>query len=153
MFKRKRRQLFVDTKVQGTLILHAFLYWAFCLLSVTLMLLCYRISTGPVQPFFLHARELWKQFAPALMASTLLLPIVVIDCIRLSNKFAGPIFRLRHSMHQLAQGETLRSIRFREKDFWHEMADDFNQLLERLQAAERKLAEQEERLELTGAER
>ena len=150
MFKRKRRQLFIDRKVQGALILHSFSYWAFCLLSVTLMLLCYRITTGPVQPFFVHARELWYQFAPALLASTLLLPIVVMDCIRMSNKFAGPMFRLRNSMHTLAKGEPIGTIHFRENDFWCEMADDFNLISSRLQAAEQKLVQKEEGLELVG---
>jgi len=133
MFNRKRRQMFVDRRVQGALILHSVMYWAFCLTSVTLMLLCWRIITGPARMFYTHFDEMWFLYGPALVASLLLLPIVVIDIVRLSNKFAGPMVRLRKAMHQLAQGERVASIHFRENDFWREAAEDFNTIASRLQ--------------------
>ena len=60
------------------------------------------------------------------MASLLLLPGVIFDLVRLSNRFAGPMFRLRRSMHDLAQGKPVDAVHFRHGDFWQEFADDFN---------------------------
>ena len=136
MFNRKRRQMFVDRRVQGTLIVHSIFYWAFCLISVTLMLLCWRIVTGPARMFYTHFDEMWFHYGAALVASTLLLPIVVLDIIRLSNRFAGPMARLRRSMHDLAQGEPVQAIHFRDDDFWSELAEDFNKIASRLKLAE-----------------
>ncbi len=57
-----RKRLLVDPKVQGTLILRAVLYWVVCLVTLTLMLLCWRIVTGPARPFYTHFDDMWFHF-------------------------------------------------------------------------------------------
>ena len=69
------------------------------------------------------------------MASLVLLPAVIFDLLRLSNRFAGPMFRLRRSMHDLAQGRPVAAVRFRHADFWQEFADDFNTIAARAEEA------------------
>ena len=143
-----RKRLWVDPKVQGTLILRVVLYWVVCLVTLTLMLLCWRIVTGPARPFYTHFDDMWFHYGPALVASLLLLPLMILDMLRVSNRFAGPLFRLRRSMRALARGEDVRPISFREGDFWVEVAHEFNALLAQFQhqganAAERDEAEQE----------
>ena len=131
--KRPRKQFFVDAKVQGALAARVVLYWALCLVTITLMLLCWRILTGPARMFYTHFDDMWFHFGPALVASLLLLPLVVIDMIRLSNRFAGPLVRLRRSMRALARGERVEPIKFREGDFWHDFAVEFNAVVARVQ--------------------
>lgn len=126
MFKRNRRRFFIDFKVQGALLVRATTSWFFCLLSVTTMLLVWGVITGPTQAFVTHLADFWQRFAPALVASILLLPLVLMDTTRMSNRFAGPIFRLRGAMKSLARGESVRPVHFREHDFWKDMAEDFN---------------------------
>ena len=133
--KTLRKQLFVDPKVQGALVLRTVLYWVICLVTITLMLLCWRILTGPARMFYTHLDDMWFHFGPALVASTLLLPLVILDMIRLSNRFAGPLLRLRRSMRALAHGEHVEPIEFRDGDFWQEFANEFNTLAARLQDA------------------
>ena len=127
----KRRQLFVDPRVQGALLARTVAYWGFCLIALTLMLLCWRIFTVPGRTFAFHVNWLWFHYAPAVVASLLLLPIIVIDSMRLSNRFAGPMVRLRRAMRRLAEGETVQPINFRDDDFWSEFAEDFNRMLAR----------------------
>jgi len=129
---RARRQLFVDPKVQGALILRVVLYWIVCLVTITLMLLCWRIVTGPARPFYSHFDEMRFHFGPALVAS-LLLPLVVYDIVQMSNRFCGPLFRLRRYMRALGRGEHVEPISFREGDFWQEFAQEFNAVLARVQ--------------------
>ena len=129
---RNRRRFFVDFKVQGALMLRSVTYWGFCLLSISVMLIIWRVVSGPPQLFRDHFVEVWQRFAPALVASCLLLPLVLMDSVRLSNRFAGPIFRLRRCMKALVRGEQVQPIHFREGDFWHDLADDFNVLAARL---------------------
>jgi hypothetical protein len=116
--KALRKRFFVDPKVQGGLALRIALYWLVCLLTITLMLLCWRIITGPVRPFYTHLDDLWFFNGPAIVASLLLLPLVVVDIVRWSNRFAGPMLRLRRSMRALARGESVKPIEFRGNDFW-----------------------------------
>jgi hypothetical protein len=131
--KRKRKQLFVDPKVQGALMLRVVLYWVVCVVTITLMLLCWRIVTGPARPFYTHFDDMWFHFGPALVASFLLLPLVVYDIVQMSNRFCGPLFRLRRCMRALARGEHVAPISFRDGDFWPEFAQEFNTLLARVQ--------------------
>jgi hypothetical protein len=129
----KRRQLFVDPKVQGALVVRTVAYWGFCLIAVTLMLLLWRVISVPGRAFAFHVDWLWFHYAPAAVASLLLLPIIVLDSMRMSNRFAGPLVRLRRAMRRLAEGETVQPINFRDDDFWSEFAEEFNRMLARQQ--------------------
>jgi len=143
--KRVRKRLFVDAKVQGTFVLRVVCYWFLCLGTITLMLLCWRVLTGPARLFYTHLDELWYQFGPALVASFVLLPLIIVDVIRVSNRLVGPLLRLRGSMRDLARGEKVRPIRFRRGDFWPEFAEEFNALLERVQGTRDEPAADEQR--------
>lgn len=136
MSARKRRQLFIDGKVQGALVVRVMMYWFYCLLSVALMTACWAIFSDRPATSADLMRRVWIQCGPALFASVLLLPIVIVDCVRLSNKFAGPVKRLRHAMKDLADGRHVRPQNFRDGDFWFDFAEDFNRVLARIQAAE-----------------
>jgi len=139
-----RRRLFIDHQVQGVLLLRAFLYWLVCVGLMTAMLVVWRGFTGPVQTLPALFAELWFQYAPALVVSVLVLPLVLFDVVRLSNRFVGPVYRLRQRMRQLARGEKAAPIKFREGDFWLELADEFNDLLELVSdEAKRPLATRE----------
>jgi len=131
--KSLRRHLFVDPKVQGALVLRVILYWFVCLIAISLMLLCWRIVTGPARMFYSHFDDMWFFYGPAAVASLLLLPLVIVDVVRLSNRFAGPLLRLRRSMRALARGEQVEPIRFRDNDFWQEFAAEFNAVVDRFQ--------------------
>ena len=80
--------------------------------------------------------EMSAQFTPAVIASLALLPVVIFDCIRLSNRFAGPIYRLRRVMRQVALGRPAQPVRFRDGDFWDAVSADFNALLARVNELE-----------------
>ena len=161
--KHLRKQFFVDPKVQGALVGRVILYWLVCIITITLMLLCWRIVTGPARIFYMHFSDVWFFYGPAMLASLMLLPLVVVDIIRLSNRFAGPLLRLRRSMRALTQGEYVDPIEFRDGDFWQEFAQEFNALAARVQGqtpavepdpeeqAEEKMREAQEEEELVAA--
>jgi hypothetical protein len=58
--------------------------------------------------------------------------------VQMSNRVAGPIVRLRGAMRQLAEGRPVAPLRFRENDFWREMADEFNAIAAQLQASRQR---------------
>jgi hypothetical protein len=134
-----RKQLLVDRRVQGALMLRTASYWLYCLLTLTLLTLCWRIANSEPQPFQSHLQALKADFAPAAIGSLLLLPIVLIDVLRLSNRFTGPMYRVRRTMSQLACGEQVPPLTFRDGDYWTEFAGDFNAVAARLQELEAKV--------------
>jgi hypothetical protein len=131
--ERKRTRIFVDPKVQGALALRVVLYWIVCILAVAVMLFCWELLTAPVRELSTRLNDMWFYYGPALVASFLLLPLVVIDIIRISHRFAGPLVRMRAAMRSLARNERVAPISFREDDFWLEFAQDFNAVAARLQ--------------------
>ena len=68
----------------------------------------------------------------SLLASLAVLPIMLLDILRLSHRWVGPLFRLRASLHQLSLGEPIQPIRFRDGDYWQDLARDVNVVTEEL---------------------
>jgi hypothetical protein len=73
-----------------------------------------------------------QYFLTAGVVSILVLPLLIYDALKLSNKFTGPLFRLRRELRRLAAGEHVPPIRFRSRDFWVAMADEFNAASQRM---------------------
>jgi hypothetical protein len=132
--RHSRRHWFVDPKIQGALIGRVALYWSACLLAAGLMLWCSLAGSRPESLIYGGLGVVWMHFGPVLIASLLLLPIAIVDVIRFSNRFVGPLLRLRRSMRQLARGEHVAPIQFREGDYWQDLAEGFNGVLARVQA-------------------
>jgi hypothetical protein len=95
-----------------------------------------QVLANPFQPLALHFENLWWSQGPFLLVMFFLLPVFVMDTIKLSHRFAGPIFSLRRAIRSVALGEKPQPLKFRKKDFWHELAQDYNTMLVRFGALE-----------------
>ena len=136
MVRNQRRRFFVDRQVQGALIRRAVVYVLLVVVLIAfLSSLCIAVLEGPLSGRQL-AEGMWARLGPAWVASILLIPVVVIDCIRLSNRFAGPMLRFRRAMKDVSDGKDVSLIRLRKGDFWYEFAEDFNRMLRKKEAAE-----------------
>ncbi len=136
-----RQRKFVDKQLQGALLLRVVLYAFCCLTVVAVMILTWRIAvSGPARVFYKHFDDLWFQYGPVVIALLLLLPLIMIDVVRFSHRFVGPMIRMRRAMRALAEGRHVEPIKFRKNDFWHETADHFNLLLQRVTEQDEQLA-------------
>jgi hypothetical protein len=149
--KQQRRQLFVDTALQTALLTRCLIYWCMALLSVFLALICWEVITGPARPLYTHMDGIWYKYAPVLLFTISLAPIIGFDLLRLSNRFAGPMVRLRRAMRALARGEHIEQVVLRRNDFWREYADDLNGVVVRIKRLETELATLRERAGGSGA--
>lgn len=68
---------------------------------------------------------------PFLVTSAALLPAFLFDTLKLTSRFAGPALRLRAALSDASQGLPVRPMQFRHDDFWQEMAESFNVLMDR----------------------
>ena len=130
---RLRKRLFIDHRVQGTLLLRVVAYWCCCVLAVGLSLLTWRLLTEPVQPAYQYFADAWHFALTAAIATALVLPLVIYDILTISNRFTGPLYRLRRELRRLAAGEPVPPVRFRNGDFWPELADEFNATAQRME--------------------
>lgn len=75
-----------------------------------------------------------------------LFPAFALDTIRFSNRFVGPITRLRRYMRDLVAGDKVGKLAFRDNDFWTEVAEEFNLISDRVQQQEEELQELKQKL-------
>ncbi|TWT86834.1 hypothetical protein Mal64_36640 [Pseudobythopirellula maris] len=135
--KKIRRKIeFVDREVQGALARRLIGHWFLFLAVVASVAFLLRWMSDPFKPVGEHAVEAWWSYGPMLLAIACLAPAFIYDSIRLSNRFAGPIYRLRTATHKLAEGGAPEKIEFRGADFWQELAVDFNRVVDRLAKSE-----------------
>ena len=64
-----------------------------------------------------------------------MLPIFVWDTVKLTNRVVGPICRLKSTIRRIASDGEPRTVSFRDRDFWKELADDFNGMIRRLEGS------------------
>ena len=126
--KSLRKRIFVDPKLQATVAGRVVLYWFVCQFMTAVLLFGCKAVTGRE-----HLDEDMALFYRSAVASTLcILPLAVYDVIRMSHRFAGPMLRFRRAMRDLGNGEHVEPLRFREGDFWQELATEFNAVLQRV---------------------
>lgn len=137
-----RRKTFVDAKVQGALVRRLVLHWSAFIAVASVVAFALQVLTNPFRPLEAHLQEMWWTHGPFLLVMFFMLPVFIVDTIKLSHRFAGPIYRLRNVIRSMADGEPYKPVSFREKDFWQGLADDFNQMIERISGKERAANEE-----------
>ncbi len=55
-----------------------------------------------------------------------------------SNRVFGPIYRLHQTLRQVLQDGHIRKIHFRKDDYFHDLASDFNRVMDQLERSEIK---------------
>ena len=149
--KTLRKKLYVNRDVQGALILRSVLHWSFYMVAILLVVSIIAVIKDPSRLGFGLLYESFLSFAPAIVASILLLPLFVYDILRSSNRVAGPIVRLQHKMKKLTAGEEIEELRFRDGDHWNEVADEFNALAKQVMKERRAYGRKSVRLAKTDA--
>lgn len=128
----ERKKTFVDPKVQGALVKRLVIHWCSFLFVASLVAFCLQVLSNPFRSIGEHAQQMWWTHGPFLVVMVFLLPVFVLDTIKLSHRFAGPIYRLRQTILEIADGGDPPKLKFRDFDFWQGLAGDFNRMLERL---------------------
>jgi hypothetical protein len=117
--------------VQLGLLRRLCLYAVYCLITATLLVFFWRLSHGGARPHQ-HLLAAVADAAPLLLALVAVLPFVAYDLLKLTNRFAGPVYRVRVTLEHLSRGETIRPVKFRDGDFWCDLAPKLNVLAARL---------------------
>jgi len=136
MSQPNRKKKFVDPQVEGTLVRRLVLHWLAFFVVTSLVAFCLQVLTNPLRPFNEHVQQLWWTQGPFLLAMVFLLPVFVLDTIKFSNRFAGPIYRLRQTIRSIAGGNPPERLKFRDFDFWQGLAEDFNRMVDRLKSGD-----------------
>src|SRR5262245_61277825 len=92
---KQRTKLFVDRRLQGEIVRRILWHWLAFIAAGTVIGVTVRWLTHPTVPLSRQFGEMFAAFGPFLVALVALIPIFVLDTIKLTNKFAGPYVRFR----------------------------------------------------------
>jgi len=130
---RQRKKLFVDPAVQGAIVQRLMLHWVSVMAALFICLFIGQILSSNVEGSLnIHLAAMWQKYGVLLLVMLCLFPAFAYDSVKLSNRFAGPIYSLRQTLRKLAQGEDVPHLSFRKGDFWTEIAGDVNRVAQRL---------------------
>ena len=129
----KRKKRYVDPKVQSALIRQTVFHWVLILVVTLFLVFVLQVLTGgPYRSWWYHLGQVWSRYAPFIIALVAIIPAVILDSIRLSHRFVGPIYHLRIAIRKVAKGGPAEPICFRKDDYWKDLADDYNLVLQRI---------------------
>jgi hypothetical protein len=130
--KNLRKKAVADPGVQWTLALRVILHFFLFVCAGAFFGLINQFFADPFGGLVANANTFWKQSGPMLLALACLMPIFVRDTLTLSNRIAGPIYRLRNTIKQLGDGEDAPPLKFRKRDMWDDLPALFNRMTDRL---------------------
>ena len=140
-----RKAIFVSGPIQGRLTTRIGLYWVLYHFVLWHALFAYRYvefrmaNRLPDVTF----RELYGEFVlhyyPIVLCAITMLPIFIIDLVRLTHKIAGPIVQFQKRLKQMTAGEAVQRVRLRKGDFMQELESALNEYIDHYE--QRRLSE------------
>ncbi len=128
----RRGRTFVDPQVQGGMLQKIALHWVllFSINSMAIVMWVW-LFEQPDMSWGEIIANCVRRFMPFFVISIVLIPAFIWDTLKITNRFAGPILRLRSALADAAQGKETEPLQFRNNDFWQDIANDFNGLVQR----------------------
>jgi hypothetical protein len=140
MSARKRKKNFIDNHVQGALLRRIFSHWLmFFFVAGLAVVLLQTLLSGSDASLTERLTTQLGEFTFFAIVMAALFPAFMLDTIRFSNRFVGPIARLRRHLRQLSDGDTSECA-FRGDDFWKDMAVEFNRVADLVDAQKAEIA-------------
>ena len=136
-FKSRRKRTFVNARAQGRVVMRVASYWLLYHVVLWHGLFVFRYAQVRMSADETLLRQpvdsLYWQFCidhlPLLMASLLIMPLFMLDFIRLTHRIVGPLLRANAALHQLMRGEHVPQVEFRKEDLLTEFQTTFNDFL------------------------
>ncbi|MEM9410183.1 MAG: hypothetical protein AAGA30_03665 [Planctomycetota bacterium] len=136
----KRKQNFIDQNVQGGLIRRIFFHWVMFFGVTAFAVLSLKTLLGePSLSFSQRFTNELSEFTYLGVVFAAIFPAFMLDTIRFSNRFVGPITRLRQRLNELADNGETNDVEFRENDFWQEIAAEFNAVNELIRSQKKTI--------------
>lgn len=122
-----RTSRYIDAEVQGALLRRLVWHWAaFFACNAIGLVIWTRLIESPEASWTDSVRIAAAGSLPFFLISAALLPVFLLDTLKLTARFAGPMVRLKRALSDLRAGRSVSPLSFRGTDYWRQLADDFN---------------------------
>jgi signal transduction histidine kinase len=119
--KSYQRKLIVNQVLQFTILLHSIL------MATTISLVTLFFENAALQNW-LYAGRL-NQVILISSGIFVLFTVTIINSFVLTNKVAGPIYRLKKHMEDVVSGKPVHDLKFRKSDYFREILVPYNTIL------------------------
>jgi len=129
---QERKKVWIHA-FQTKMLIRIGVYWLIYLVTLWNLLFAWRLlQEGPGNILEQYGRFL-QDYYPPLILLLVLLPIAARDAVKFAHRLVGPLVCVRRGLQDLAAGQPIHPIRFRDGDYLLELRDDFNAMLEAFQ--------------------
>ncbi|MDA7858428.1 hypothetical protein N9B31_04485 [Mariniblastus sp.] len=106
----RKNRLLVDWKFQGALCLRVSFYWLLCQTTLVATMLGFLAleAQADLHPYDGSASP-WRFIMPAIVGSSVFLPLVLLDNLRMSNRIARSFEQFRNTLNQLCERQQSES--------------------------------------------
>jgi hypothetical protein len=130
----KRTRLWIDPAFQSRLLIrlcwYLFFYWIVIWhVGFLFQLVPELLSSNLTKQFSGLYADYFKRQLPLLYALVLVMPIILRDLLKFSHRIAGPLFRCRKVMNEMASGKPVSEFKPRKHDLMVELFQAFNRLI------------------------
>ena len=130
----KRTRIWIDPRLQWKLLLRFILYMAVYTLTLlhigfafkVCQTILWRGADTPVAQLYV---DYLAQNEAILVAVAIILPLLIYDLVKFSNRIAGPLYRCRKVMLEMIDGKPVPEFVPRRRDLLGEFFGTFNQLI------------------------
>jgi hypothetical protein len=137
MSKASRSKLVIEPTIQYSLVRQLVIQWTVHIVSAVALLTVLQVLLGGLfRPWQYHFDRIWPLAASLVITLLFLAPSFIMNSLKLSNRFVGPIHRLRQQLRQIAEGQECDQLKFRRGDYWQELASEMERALEVLRSAQ-----------------
>lgn len=131
-----RNRIFVSGRIQGQLVFRLGMYWLLYHFVLWHAMFAYHYVqarfAGTVAS--VSFTELYGtfvlQYYPIILCAVCMLPIFLIDLVRLSHRIAGPLVRFKAAVNAMIADQEVRRIRLRKGDLLTELETTFNEYVD-----------------------
>lgn len=120
--------LFVNRPVQMQLVSRVVLYWLACVGYFAVVLFITQWMYDPQIGLIDHLMDYLVDMVHWVPAILLLLPLVVFDMLKVSQRFLLPVQQVRQGIDQLSAGQRVDAITAGDDDQMYELVNSFNSL-------------------------
>ncbi len=112
----KRKTTLVDPEVQGSVLRKISIHWiVFFICNSIALMIWIRLFEQPDADWGQTFGDTLRRFLPFFVITAALIPAFVWDTLKLTNRFAGPIMRLRSALADASAGRGVKPLQFRQQ--------------------------------------
>ena len=134
MAKRLRVKKLINWTIQGPIVIRLMVhFFAYNTATLFLLLVVYGVKSSLAavadSPVSAEPVTFWQQASPVVICMLVMMPFMIWDLMKLTNRIAGPLYRFESILKDFSQTGTLKPAVLRQGDLLTDYQNQFNEFV------------------------